>query len=122
MTRPAPKKKTDQERRGSVRADRVVAIRHRLHQAAVKKSEDHWGLSTTKNMSLTGLLFWSESPYKIGDIVEVSVTMSALIDIFQGFAEVVRVVERSASSYDIAVRFVQMKTASRRAKSHLGKK
>lgn len=121
MTRSAKRNKTIKERRGAVRAERVVAIRHRLHQSALRRTEESWSLTTTKNMSLTGLLFSSEIPYAVGDILEVSVTLSVLVDIFQGFGEVVRVDQKAGRAYDIAVRFVQVATASRtrNAKSHL---
>ncbi|MBF0122516.1 MAG: PilZ domain-containing protein [Candidatus Omnitrophica bacterium] len=122
MTRSAKKiKKVKKliERRGALRAERVVAIRHRLHQSVLKRTEESWSLSSTHNMSLTGLLFSSEIPYAVGDILEVSVTLSVIVDIFQGFGEVTRVDEKSGRCYEIAVRFVQLKTPTRNAASHM---
>ena len=119
MPRSAKRIKKVQERRGAARADRVVAIRHRLHQSVLKRTEESWSLSTTRNMSLTGLLFSSEVPYNVGDILEVSVTLSVLVEIFQGYGEVTRVDQKSGRVYEIAVRFVQMKTPTRNAKAHL---
>ena len=119
MTRSAKRNKKVNERRGALRADRVVAIRHRLHQSVLKRTEESWSLSTTRNMSLTGLLFSSEVPYAIGDILEVSVTLSVLVEIFQGFGEVTRVDQKAGRAYEVAVRFVQMKSPTRSAKSHL---
>ncbi len=119
MTRSAKKIKKTQERRGAIRADRVVAIRHRLHQSVLKKTEESWSLSTTHNMSLTGLLFSSEIPYAVGDILELSVTLSVLVDIFQGFGEVTRVDQKAGRAYEVGVRFVRMKPPTRNAKSHL---
>ena len=116
----AAKIKTGIERRGSIRANRVVAIRHRLHQHVSKKTEMSWSLSTTRNMSVTGLLFLSDTSYKPGDILEVNVTMSGVIDIIQGFAEVVRVSEKTGHSYEVAAELVDLKPHSRSAKSHLG--
>lgn len=106
------------ERRLSARASRVVAIEHRLLFRNTKKAETSWSLSTTRNMSFTGLLFLSSVPYKIGDLVDVSVVISGVIDIVKGPAEVVRVIENGDTSFDIAVRFLLEKTKSRSAKKH----
>ena len=110
------------EKRGAERANRVVAIKHRLIKSSSKKTknmEAEWSLSTTKNMSVTGLLFMSELPYKVGDTLELNVTMSGVIDIVKGQAQVVRVHEKGSHSYDIAVKLVALKPRSRIAKSHI---
>ncbi len=111
MTNPA-------ERRCALRANRVVAIQHRLIKRHSKKLDSSWSLSTTQNMSISGMLFLSDKPYKVGDVVEVSVVMSGIIDIVKGSAQVVRVVEGGDTSYDIAVRFITEKPKSRSAKAH----
>lgn len=115
-----PVKKTSvvTERRCAPRANRVVAISHRLIKRNAQKLDSSWSLSTTQNMSLTGMLFLSDKPYKIGDIVEVSVVISGVIDIVKGSAQVVRVVENGHTSFDIAVKFIEEKQKARSAKSH----
>ena len=112
-------KKEGVERRRASRADRVVAISHRLIKRGRSKEFAQWSLSSTKNMSVTGILFLSETPYKVGDIVEVHVTMSGIIDIVKGFAQVVRVQMKTRHSYHVAIHFIEMKGPSRRAKAHL---
>ena len=112
-------KKNIVERRAAVRADRRLAIQHRLFRSNSRKFNAEWLLSTTKNMSVTGLLFMSELPYKVGDTLELNVTMSGVIDIVKGQAQVVRVHEKGSHSYDIAVKLVALKPRSRSAKSHI---
>ncbi|NTV28512.1 MAG: PilZ domain-containing protein [Candidatus Omnitrophica bacterium] len=109
------------ERRDSVRADRVVAVQHRLVKRTGRKQAATWSLSTTKNMSLGGLLFLSAIPYKSGDIIELEVVMSGVIDIYKGLARVVRTQESSSTSFDVAVQYVEVKFKSRAAKTHLRK-
>ncbi|MBF0618563.1 MAG: PilZ domain-containing protein [Candidatus Omnitrophica bacterium] len=111
--------KSGAERRLAIRADRVIAIKHRLIKRQSKKADAFWSLSTTKNMSITGILFLSDTEYKAGDILEVSVVMSGIIDIVNGPAQVVRVAENGDTSYDVAVKFIEMKPPARSAKSHL---
>ena len=106
------------ERRAAIRANRVIAIQHRLIKRDVRKTTPCWSLSTTKNMSITGLLFLSDIPYRVGDTLEISVVISGVIDILNGLARVVRVIEDGDTSYDIAVRFLIDKPKRRPAKKH----
>ncbi len=70
-------------------------------------------------MSYSGLLFLSSRPYHLGDIIELQVVMSGVIDIYNGRAEVTRVHEISAVAFDIGVRFILARPAVRPAKMHL---
>ncbi len=106
------------DRRQALRANRVVAIKHRLIQRNAKKSEGSWSLSTTRNMSYNGILFLSDTSYKVGDIVEVSVVISGVIDVVKGNAKVVRFQENGDTSFDVAVKLIQPKTKNRSAKKH----
>jgi hypothetical protein len=112
-------KKTGIERRIGERVNRVVAVRHRLIRRVGRKSPSDWSLSTTKNMSHSGLLFMSAVPYRKGDVLELQVVMSGLIDIYNGQAIVVRVVEIGSASFDIAVKYVSRRAKTRKARSHL---
>ena len=103
------------ERRNGERVDRVVAIRHRLADAG----NSDWSLSTTRNMSHSGLLFLSSTPYRKNDVVDLQVIMSGVIDIYNGKAEVRRVAEVGSTSFDVGVRYIFPKAQSRNAKSHL---
>ncbi len=110
------------ERRNGERADRVVAISHRLYKQGSRHDLSDWSLSTTKNMSHSGLLFLSDVPYRMGDVLELHVVMSGIIDIFVGYARVMRVIENGARSFDVGVKYIQLKAQSRSAKIHFQKK
>ena len=112
-------KKMTLERRGAVRARRTLAIQHRLIKSHSKYVSVDWNLSTTRDMSVTGILFASHVPYRTGDILEIEVTMSGVIEIFKSFAKVVRVIKYTPTSFDIAIKLVELKARSRSAKSHL---
>lgn len=107
------------ERRKGERVSRVVAIRHRLIKRSGRKTPSAWSLSTTKNMSHSGLLFLSSIPYRKGDILELQVVMSGIIEIYNGQAQVVRVIEIGDTSFDVGVKNVLPKVPPRKAKSHL---
>ena len=109
------------ERRHGERVSRVVAIRHRLVSRSALKTPLEWSLSTTKNMSHSGVLFLSAIPYRKGDILDIHVVMSGIIDIFKGRVEVVRVTEIGNTLFDVGVRNMPPKVPPRKAKSHLKK-
>jgi hypothetical protein len=109
------------ERRESIRANRVLEVKHRLIKRNGRKREGLWSMSTTKNMSVCGLLFLSPVSYQSGDIIELEVVMSSVIDIYKGQAQVVRVHEASGSSFDVAAKYVEVKFKPRPAKTHLKK-
>lgn len=107
------------ERRKGERVNRVVAIRHRLIKRSGLKAASAWSLSTTKNMSHSGLLFLSSIPYRKGDILELQVVMSGIIEIYNGQALVVHVSEIGNTSFDVGVKNLLPKAPPRKAKSHL---
>ena len=105
------KNNIDDRRQGS-RAARILSIRHRLYKREQKLSnqKDPWYLSATENMSYNGILFSSTAPYRVGDIVEIEVVMSAVLDIFKGYGKVVRVDKKpSGVVYQIAVQLTDLK-------------
>ena len=98
------------ERRRYVRAKRILSIEHRIYKRKGKMVDGRWHYSTTKNMSLAGVLFLSEIPYLVGDILEVRVVMLGL-DVFRGFGRVVRVEEKKrGTAYGIAIVLVDAKS------------
>lgn len=105
------------ERRDSVRVKRIVTVRHRLHRRDNKKREDVWQLSTTEDMSYSGLLFSSILPYKLGDTVELQVVMSGVLYLFNGYGKVVRISEKQKGVFLVAVKYADLKTRHRDAKS-----
>ena len=121
MAKMSKEEKAMVERRNGVRANRVIAVKHCLIKRGGRKYEPHWSLSTTKNMSVSGILFMSEIEYNPGDVLELEVVMSGMIDVYKGPAEVVRSRLASYTSYDIAAKYLEVKPPSRPAKSHLKK-
>lgn len=99
-----------EERRHSVRVPRILSIRHRLHKRKGKIINSHWFISITENMSVSGILFNSAAPYLVGDIIELEVVLSGVIDIFRGFARVVRIDKKeSGVAHGIAVMLIDFK-------------
>jgi hypothetical protein len=105
------------ERRSSVRAKRIITVRHRLHKRGRKAVRDDWHLSVSQDMSATGLLFVSAFAYELRDVVEVQVVMSGVLDIFNGYGEVVRVNEQKNGAFHVALHYVDLKPQRRSAKS-----
>jgi len=66
-------------------------------------------------------LFLSPVSYRVGDVIDLEVVMSGMIDIYSGQAKVVRIQESSAKSFDVAAKYVEVKFKPRSAKSHLKK-
>jgi PilZ domain len=113
------KQNTFEERRDSVRAKRIITVRHRLIKHNNRKAASMWQLATTENMSLSGLLFVSALAYQPGDIVELQVVMSGVLEIFNGFGKVVRATRNKGGYYQVGVRYVDLKTRRRSAKTVL---
>lgn len=78
-----------------------------------------WQLSTTENMSLSGLLFISAIQYHMGDVVELQVVMSGVLDIFNGYGKVMRSTKNKGGYYNIGVKYVDLKIKKRPAKTLL---
>ena len=109
-----------EERRDSVRAKRIITVRHRLVKHNNRKVHTMWQLATTENMSLSGLLFVSALAYHPADTIELQVVMSGVLDIFNGFGKVVRSSRNKGGYYQVAVTYVDLKAKRRPAKSMVG--
>ncbi len=107
------------DRRDSIRAKRIVTVRHRLVKHDGKKVNSMWQLSTTENMSLSGLLFVSAISYHPDDVIELQVVMSGVLDIFNGYGKVVRASRNKGGYYHVGVKYVDLKVKRRPAKSLL---
>ena len=102
------------ERRRSIRAERILNIRHRLYRRGEKTFNGPAYISFTQNMSHNGILFHSSAPYQVGDVVEVEVVLSGVLDIFRGYGKVVRVDKRpSRPVYSVAIQLIDFKKKSR---------
>lgn len=105
-----------EERRRGVRAKRIITVRHRLHKRGRKTFKPVWHISTTEDMSISGLLFLSANEYEIDDILELQVVMSGALDIFNGFGRVARVVPEGRTYFHIGIEYTDLKSRGRSAK------
>ena len=101
--------KDHDDRRDSIRAPRIITVRHRLVKHKGRKVNGPWQMSVTENMSLSGLLFISAVAYERNDLVEVEVVMSGILDIFKGYGEVMRSTQHKGGHYYVAIKYVDLK-------------
>ncbi len=113
-------KKSVEERRGSIRAKRVLSIYYKVSKSRRKISDTTWKLSTTEDMSVGGLSFYADQEMRVGDTIELQVIMSGILDIYKGFGKVVRVIRKKTGAYYlIAIKLLNKKNVnSRSAKKH----
>ena len=110
-------KPTLDERRQGIRAKRILSIQYRLARTKTQNKDQNWYLSTTQDMSVSGLAFLAERQFSEGDILELKVVMSGVLDIYNGFAKIVRISRNpGAAYYFVGVKFITSRT--RRAKSY----
>ena len=112
-------KQVIEERRHGIRAKRVLSIQYRLLKPKSNHKDKEWYISTTQDMSISGLSFLSEHSFIPGDVIELKVVMSGILDIYNGLAKVVRTErKKTAAYYLVGVKFLGMKAKPRRAKSY----
>ncbi len=106
------------ERRNGIRAKRVMSIQYRLIKTKTKNREQNWYLSTTQDMSISGLSFLSEKSFSTDDVLELKVVMSGVLDIFNGTAKVVRCERNPGAAYCfVGVKFIASNAAARSSSS-----
>jgi hypothetical protein len=97
-----------EDRRQAIRAQRILSIQYRVVSSKSRSIDKHWHLSTTHDMSATGLSFLSDIVYRIDDVLELHVVMSGVLDVFKGYGQVVRIDKKDTGSFCfVAVKFVQ---------------
>lgn len=113
--------KASEERRESIRAKRVLSIYYRVYKSRRKIIDTTWKLSTTEDMSVGGLSYYADQELKEGDVIELQVIMSGILDIFKGYGKVVRVTKKKAgATYLVAIKLLSKNVAtSRSAKKHI---
>ena len=112
-------KQSRDERRSYSRAKRVLSIQYRLVKNRYNSREAKWHLSTTHNMSLGGVAFFTDQEYKVNDILEIHVVMSGVLDIFKGLAKVVRIEGKVTGAFFLtAVKFITTPAVKRPAKKY----
>lgn len=105
-------KQAVEERRSAIRAQRILSIQYRLVKSKSRISDKHWHLSTTHDMSASGLSFLSDIDYRVDDVLEMQVVMSGVLDVFKGYGQVVRVDKKDTGSFCfIAVKFIRSPAA-----------
>jgi hypothetical protein len=115
-------KKSGKEKRNWIRAKHVLSIQYRIAKAKRKKYDPTWGLSTTQDMSYGGLSFLSDRDIRVGDILELRVVMSGILDIYSGFTKVARVAQKKRGSHAlIGVKYLDVKK-NKDSKSEKGQK
>ena len=92
-------KESTEERRQWLRAKRVVNIEFRLIKRRGKNISGPWFLSTTEDMSIRGIAFYTNQEYQIGDILEIRVTMSGILEILKGYGKITRVEHRKTGAF-----------------------
>lgn len=92
-------KQSVQERRCWVRAERILCIEFRLIKSKRKDFDKSWGLSMTKDMCAGGIAFYTDREFLPGDILEFRVTMSGILDILKGLAQVVRIERKKTGAF-----------------------
>lgn len=99
------------ERRSYSRAKRILSIEYRLYKSRRQHTDQQWHLSTTEDISPESLSFYSDYEYHEGDILDVRVVMSGLLEVFKGQGEVVRVEQkRLGACFFIALHFAGQRT------------
>ena len=93
------------ERRSYSRTKRILSIEYRLYKSRRRPTDQQWHLSTTEDISPESLSFYSDYEYHPGDILDVRVVMSGLLEVFKGQGEVTRVEQkRLGACFFIALR------------------
>ncbi|MCA9406846.1 MAG: PilZ domain-containing protein [Candidatus Omnitrophica bacterium] len=112
-------KKKIEERRHTERAKHVLSIQYRLNTSKRKSTDKSWHLSTTQDMSAGGLSFLTDQDFITGDILDVKVVMSGVLDIYKGKGEIVRVMKkRTGANSLIGIQYLMDNGQKRAAKRY----
>ena len=119
-------KQAFEDRRNAIRAQRILSIQYRVVKTKTRNTDKRWHLSTTHDMSATGLSFLSDIEYRMDDVLELHVVMSGVLDVFKGYGEVRRIDKKDTGSFCfVAVKFVkspkQVPTGTKRNKTTIVK-
>ena len=111
------KTKKETERRVFERAKRVLSLQYKIVKSKTKNYPKNKMLSTTEDMSFEGVSFYSDVELKHGDILDVQVVMSGILDIYNGKAEVKHVSQRNpGTAFLIGVKFQRKPESKKQAK------
>ena len=93
------------EKRRHVRVARALAMQFRLKKSKQPQADtDTWHLSLTSDMSASGISFESVIPFLPGDIIELQVVLSGVLEVVKGEGKVIRAEEKQPGKlYMVAV-------------------
>ena len=112
------KQQSVEEKRRWVRAERILCIEFRLIKSKRRIADKSWGLSMTKDMSAGGIAFYTDREFSLGDTLELRVTMSGILNILSGLAEIVRIERKKTGAfYLVAVKMLEKDLKTKREKS-----
>lgn len=112
-------KQAVEERRHTIRAKQILSIQFRLVKRSRKNIDKSWGLSTTQDVSLEGISFYTDREFCINDILEIHVIMSGFLDVYKGYGKVVRMErKKSGVCYLVAVQCIEKEQINKDNKIH----
>lgn len=93
------------EKRRHERVNRALAMQFRLNKSKQKGADtDTWHLSMTTDMSASGIAFNSAQGFLPGDILDLQVVLSGVLDVVKAQGKVVRCEEeKDGGPYRVAV-------------------
>lgn len=107
------------ERRRYVRAKRILSIQFKLAKGQRRGVDRSLGLSTTQDLGTGGLSFYTDREYCAGDILDLHIIMSGILDIYKGQAQVVRISrKKSGACFLAAVKFIEKEQTQKRNRKY----
>ncbi len=98
------------DRRQYPRIHRILSIQFRLKKTRQAGADTAtWHQATTHDMSVGGISFVSRTPYMLGDILELHVVMSGVLDVLCSDGKVVRVEDKKHGLFLTAVELTRPK-------------
>ncbi len=107
------------ERRRHIRAKRILSIQFKLAKGQKRRVDRSLGLSTTQDLGAGGLSFYTDREYCAGDILDLHIIMSGVLDIYKGQAQVVRIGrKKSGACFLAAVKFIEKEQTQKRNRKY----
>ncbi len=92
------------ERRKYPRVARILSIQYRLKRSKYKDADKTtWYNSNTHDMSVEGVAFITSRAFMVGDILELQVVMSGILNVVSAEGKIVRIEEKKRDKYLIGV-------------------
>jgi len=92
------------ERRKYPRVERILSVQYRVKRSKMaEEDKTTWYNSNTYDMSVDGLAFIASRPFLVGDILELRVVMSGVLDVVRAHGRIVRVEDMTKGRYLVGV-------------------